>query len=153
MLIRGGQSGMMGRFSVKLNNLLFWIKAKMDERMVLLMAGSIVIMLYGDVVLGWIGSLLHYAIEVLELGLEHLIEATFHVSQRTAQILTAWTGLFLFLLLGWFIFRKTVSLFREWIALRSDRLNLHQTRISNRQRLAICASLLIAVILAIYFQF
>jgi len=144
---------MMGRVSVKLNNLLFWVKAKLDERVVLLLGGTIVMLLYGDVVLGLAGTILHYVIEVLELSLEHLIHSMLHVSRHTAQILTAWTGLFIFLALGWFIFRRVVNVLREWIALRWHGLNLYQTRVSTRQRLAICASLLIAVLLVIYLQF
>lgn len=143
---------MMGHIPVKLNNLLFWIKARLDERMSILIGGSIVMLFFGDVVVDWIGSLVHYAIEVLELGLEHLIELIFHVSQRTAQILTAWTGLFIFLALGWFIFRSVLNRFREWIALWSDDLNLYPTRTLNRRRLAIYASLLIVVLFVIYFQ-
>jgi hypothetical protein len=144
---------MMGRVSVKLNNLLFWIKAKLDERMVLLIGGTIVMLLYGDVVLELVGTILHYIIEVLELSLEHLIHSMFHVSRHTAQILTAWTGLFIFLVLGWFIFRRAVNVLREWIALRWDGLNLYQTRVSTRQRLAIYAGLLLAVLLVIYLEF
>jgi hypothetical protein len=121
--------------------------------MVALIAGSVVTVFFGDVVLGWIGSLLHYAIEVSERALEHLIEAIFHVSQRAAQTLTAWTGFFIFLALGWFIFRRMQAFLRDWMALKPDGLNLYQTRASSRHKLAIYAGMVLAVLLVIYFQF
>jgi len=142
---------MIGRGSVKLNNWLFLVKAKLDERVVLLIGGSVVMLLYGDVVVDWAGSILHYAIEVLELGLEHLIESIFHVSRRTAQILTAWTGLLIFLVLGWFIVRMAVNALRERITSWSG--SLSKARVLSRQRLAVYASLLIAVFFVFYLQF
>ncbi|HYE37319.1 MAG TPA: hypothetical protein VEB01_18110 [Methylocaldum sp.] len=119
--------------------------------MVLLIGGSVVMLLYGDVVVDWAGSILHYAIEVLELGLEHLIESIFHVSRRTAQILTAWTGLLIFLVLGWFIVRMAVNALRERITSWSG--SLSKARVLSRQRLAVYASLLIAVFFVFYLQF
>ncbi|WP_324877891.1 hypothetical protein [Methylocaldum sp.] len=136
---------------MKLNNWLFLVKAKLDERVVLLIGGSVVMLLYGDVVVDWAGSILHYAIEVLELGLEHLIESIFHVSRRTAQILTAWTGLLIFLVLGWFIVRMAVNALRERITSWSG--SLSKARVLSRQRLAVYASLLIAVFFVFYLQF
>ncbi len=121
--------------------------------MVALLIGIVVMLFFGDVVLGWIGTLLHYLIEVLELGLEHLIEAIFHVSQRAAQILTAWTGLFIFLILGWFVFRKVRALLRDWIALYVDGLNLYPSRRWFRHKPAVYAGMLAAVALVIFFQF
>lgn len=144
---------MIDRASVKLNNLLFLIKAKLDERMVLFAVGSVVIWLYGDVVLGWIGTILHYVIEVLELGLEHLIHSLFHVSRHTAQIMTAWTGLFIFLVLGWFVFRLAAKSLGKRIASWMDNLNRYQPAVPDRRKLAIYASLLTAVFFVLYLQF
>jgi hypothetical protein len=143
----------MRRVSVKLNNWLFWIKARLDERAVTLLAGVVVMLFLGDVVLGWIGTLLHYVIEVLELGLEHLIEAMFHVSQRAAQIVTAWTGLLIFLVLGWFVFRKMRAFVRDWIALKLDGLKLYSNRRSSRHKPSVYAGMLVTILLVIYFQF
>jgi len=60
-----------------------------------------VLLAFGGTLLPLLGHGLILCLEVLELLVEHLIESVFAVSPRTAQIITAWTGLFalLFILL------------------------------------------------------
>jgi hypothetical protein len=64
----------------------------------LIVPGLLLLFWYvGDVVLGFILHLIHIVIELGEMGVEHLLEAMFHVEGHTAQMLTAWTGLFIFI--------------------------------------------------------
>ena len=58
---------------------------------------------FGDVLLGTFLHALHVVIEVLEMGLEHLLEALFHLKGHDAQMATAWIGLGLILTLIAFI--------------------------------------------------
>ncbi len=49
---------------------------------------------------------LHTVIGVLELSIEHLVEMAFHVSRHTAQLITAWILLFMFLSLAIWLARR-----------------------------------------------
>ena len=60
----------------------------------------LVFWLFGGVILGTILHMLHILIEVLELALEHLLEALFHVEGHTAQMYTAWVGFTIFMMLA-----------------------------------------------------
>lgn len=51
-------------------------------------------------------AVLHAVIGVLELSIEHLVAEVFEVSRHTAQIITAWILLLLFLLLAGWLVRK-----------------------------------------------
>jgi hypothetical protein len=64
---------------------------------------------FGDAVLGFSLHLLHIVIEVLELGLEHLLESLFHLEGHAAQMWTAWIGLTLLMALGLFSYRHARS--------------------------------------------
>lgn len=49
---------------------------------------------------------LHAVVGVLELSIEHVVELAFHVSRHTAQLITAWILLLMFLLLAVWLARK-----------------------------------------------
>lgn len=49
-------------------------------------------LLYWDVLLDFLLHLLHIVIEYLELGLEGVLEALFHLEGHDAQMVTAWIG-------------------------------------------------------------
>jgi uncharacterized membrane protein YhaH (DUF805 family) len=66
---------------------------------VLFTAGALGLWHFGDVLLGTLLHALHVVIEVLEMGLEHLLEALFHLEGHDAQMATAWIGLALILIL------------------------------------------------------
>jgi len=69
-----------------------WLKPQ------LIVPGVLLLLWYlGDAILGFILHLIHIVIELGEMGVEHLLEAMFHVEGHTAQMLTAWTGLFIFI--------------------------------------------------------
>lgn len=55
--------------------------------------------IFGGTLLPLFGHGVLLCLEVLELLFEHFIESVFGVGPRTAQIITAWTGLFAFLIL------------------------------------------------------
>ncbi|MFM8444629.1 MAG: hypothetical protein ACKN9W_14985 [Methylococcus sp.] len=83
--------------------------------------GSLLVLAFwfhGDAILGFILHLLHIVIEILEMGLEHLLEYLFHLEGRDAQFWTAWTGLGAFIGLFYLIFRQThrrlSARFRSW---------------------------------------
>ena len=46
-------------------------------------------------------------VEILELGLEYLLESLFHVEGHTAQMYTAWIGVSLLIALTFFAYRHT----------------------------------------------
>jgi len=54
------------------------------------------------------GYLLHFLIGWLEVGLKHLVHWAFDVSRHTAQIITAWIGLFASLLLLVWLLRRFI---------------------------------------------
>lgn len=56
-----------------------------------------------------VGFVLHIVIGLVELGIEHLVDAIFDVPRHTAQLITAWTLLFIFLLLAVWRVRKGLS--------------------------------------------
>jgi hypothetical protein len=73
---------------------------------------------WGDALLGFSLHVLHIVIEILELGLEHLLESLFHLHGHTAQMWTAWIGLTLILTLCMFSYRQARRLlaahFHSW---------------------------------------
>ena len=85
---------------------------------VLFTLGALSLWHFGDVLLGTLLHALHVVIEVLEMGLEHLLEALFHLEGHDAQMATAWIGLALILTLIAFIGnrlrRAWRSRFQSW---------------------------------------
>ena len=70
----------------------FWLRPQLTVPVILLVFWHV-----GDAILSFILHLIHIVIELGEMAVEHLIEALFHVEGHTAQMLTAWTGLFIFI--------------------------------------------------------
>ena len=70
----------------------FWLRPQL-----IVPAFLLVFWYVGDAILGFILHLIHIVIELGEMAVEHLLEALFHVEGHTAQMLTAWTGLFIFI--------------------------------------------------------
>lgn len=81
-------------------------------------AALIALLVFGDAMLGLVLHLLFYVIEFLELGLEHLLEALFHLEGHEAQMFTAWIGAAAFLALGSYVYvwgaRSLRSRFQSW---------------------------------------
>lgn len=67
----------------------------------------LVLWFFWDTLLGVTLHGLHIVVEILELGLEHLLESLFHVEGHTAQMLTAWIGFCLLMALSFFAYRHT----------------------------------------------
>jgi hypothetical protein len=61
---------------------------------------------FGDTLLPLVGHGLHVLIEIIELTLEHLLEAAFGLSPRQAQTVLAWGGLMVVLFLSVQFIRK-----------------------------------------------
>lgn len=61
---------------------------------------------------------LHFALGSLELAIEHGLQSAFQVSRHTAQMMTAWLGLFVFLALFVWLYRKFVPRFLGILANR-----------------------------------
>lgn len=74
----------------------------------LLVAPDLLLFLLGQALhLVWL--VVHFCLGWLELGFKHLVQETFDVTRHTAQIITAWTGLFVFLALFVWFYRKFAS--------------------------------------------
>jgi len=58
-----------------------------------------VLVLFGDVLLPWLGHVLLLALEVVEATFDHFVESVFEVDSYTSQLITAWTGFFTFIFL------------------------------------------------------
>jgi hypothetical protein len=67
----------------------------------------LVLWFFWDTLLGVTLHGLHIVVEILELGLEHLLESLFHVEGHTAQMYTAWIGFSLLVALTLFAYRHT----------------------------------------------
>ena len=80
---------------------------------VLFTAGALGLWHFGDVLLGTLLHALHVVIEVLEMGLEHLLEALFHLEGHDAQMATAWIGLVLILILVTYIGKRLRQAWRS----------------------------------------
>ncbi|WP_133716387.1 hypothetical protein [Methylocaldum gracile] len=70
----------------------------------------LVIAFQGDAVFAFLLEGLHLFVEVVELASEHLLETHFGLSTRSAQMVTAWFGLVVFLGLSPFIIRKIMAI-------------------------------------------
>ena len=81
-----------------------------------LAAGMAVVLLYGDVLFSMAGTILHSLIEVLEMLLEHALEALFGVSGHTAQMLTAWIGAALLGVCAVVLWRRAARAVNEYMA-------------------------------------
>lgn len=81
-------------------------------------AALIALLAFGDALLGFVLHLLFYVVEILELGLEHLLESLFHLEGHEAQMFTAWTGAAAFMALGGYVYvrvaRSLRSRFQSW---------------------------------------
>ena len=80
---------------------------------VLFTAGALGLWHFGDVLLGTLLHALHVVIEVLEMGLEHLLEALFHLEGHDAQMAMAWIGLALILILVTYIGKRLRQAWRS----------------------------------------
>jgi hypothetical protein len=80
---------------------------------VLFTAGALGLWHFGDVLLGTFLHALHVVIEVLEMGLEHFLEALFHLEGHDAQMATAWIGLALILILVTYIGKRLRQAWRS----------------------------------------
>lgn len=80
---------------------------------VLFTAGALGLWHFGDVLLGTLLHALHVVIEVLEMGLEHFLEALFHLEGHDAQMATAWIGLALILILVTYIGKRLRQAWRS----------------------------------------
>jgi hypothetical protein len=91
----------------------FWLRPQLIVPALLL-----VFWYAGNFILGFILHLIHIVIELGEMGVEHLLEALLHVEGHTAQMFTAWTGLFVFIAFAKFlqilIRRYFIARFRTW---------------------------------------
>lgn len=74
----------------------------------------------GDAILGFILHLLHVLVEILELGLEHLLESLFHLEGHDAQVWTAWIGLGAFSVLIYLGYREVRRRLAEKFRSRGD---------------------------------
>jgi hypothetical protein len=86
--------------------------------------GLVSLFLFWDVFLSVAGSALHYLIEVLEMMVEHFLEAIFHLSTREAQVATAWIGLSIFSILAVILLRRTVRIVRKQAGMLKERLSM-----------------------------
>lgn len=75
-----------------------------------------VIVFFGDSLLHGIGTILHILIEVLEMALEHFLESAFGLHGHPAQMVTAWTGLTAFLILGFVLYRQARKSLQRYAA-------------------------------------
>ncbi len=85
--------------------------------------GSLLVLAFwfqGDAILGFTLHLLHVLIEILELGLEHLLESLFHLEGHDAQLCTAWIGLGAFMLLIFLVYRQVRRRLAEKFQSRGD---------------------------------
>lgn len=71
-----------------------------------LVGGFGILILFPDVVFHLLFEVLHIVIGTLELGLEHALHSALHVSRHTAQMLTAWIGLALLIVLLAWLYRR-----------------------------------------------
>ncbi|HWP01526.1 MAG TPA: hypothetical protein VNL74_13040 [Methylococcus sp.] len=76
-------------------------------RQVFAIATTVVLLIgFGDTLLPLVGHGLHVLVEIIELALEHLLEAAFGLSPRQAQTVLAWGGLMIVLFLSVHFIRK-----------------------------------------------
>lgn len=90
-----------------------------------LLGGLALLLVSPDMALFLIGQALHlvwlvahFCLGWLELGFKHLVQETFDVSRHTAQIITAWTGLFVFLALFVWLYRKFAPRLADFLSNR-----------------------------------
>lgn len=71
-----------------------------------LVGGLGILILFPDVVFHLLFEVLHIVIGTLELSLEHALHSALPVSRHTAQMLTAWIGLTLLIVLLAWLYRR-----------------------------------------------
>lgn len=81
-------------------------RPRFGGRNALLAAGLVVLIVFPDVVFHLLFQVLHVVIGWLELTLEHALQSALNVSRHTAQIMTAWIGLALLIVLLVWAYRK-----------------------------------------------
>jgi hypothetical protein len=80
------------------------------KKPIIIGAGLLILVFWGDVVLEWVGEILVILLETLELLTEELLEAMLALTPYQAQAVTAWLGFGVFSLLLVVVLRKLVGL-------------------------------------------
>lgn len=78
--------------------------------------GLLVLLIWGDMLLGLLLHGVELVLETLELLTEMFLETVFSVELYRAQAVTAWLGLGLFLLIMFFVGRRLMRRVRRWKA-------------------------------------
>ena len=82
-----------------------------NHRTALIVAALTILILFWNFIFSTTLHALFYLLEILELGLDDLLEALFQLELHTAQMYTAWMGLLTFMALGAYAYlRITKSL-------------------------------------------
>ena len=104
--------------AVRINSMVWSTSTIWSSPAMLYSALVLVLWFFGDAVLGVFLHLLHIVIEILELGLEHLLESLFHLEGHAAQMWTAWIGFTLILMLCifsyWHACNVLTAKFQSW---------------------------------------
>lgn len=83
------------------------------KKFVAFAAGAVALILFGDKIVPAVGHLLFLALEVLESLMDHALETIFDLDPWTAQLITAWTGFFVFLVILVSAVRRLLSFYRD----------------------------------------
>lgn len=75
--------------------------------------GGTALILFGDTLIPLVGHMLLLCLEVLEATFDHFVESVFHVDSWTSQLITAWTGFFVFLIILAFAVRWVRRMYRD----------------------------------------
>ncbi|MGX2039666.1 hypothetical protein ACWJKU_05960 [Methylocaldum sp. MU1018] len=104
------------------------------KKAVVVGAGLLVLILWGDVLLHLLITAIELVLETIELVTEHVLEALLEVTPYEAQAITAWLGfglLILFLVLGFKKLNKIVqqakSTVPTWWQGQKERVHLNRT--------------------------
>jgi hypothetical protein len=66
---------------------------KYGSRAVWISIVSIVLILFGDILVPKLGYILHLIFESIAYGMEHLLQVNFDLTPRQAELIVAWTGI------------------------------------------------------------
>lgn len=78
--------------------------------------GLLILLIWGDMLLGLLLHGVELVLETLELLTEMFLETVFSVELYRAQAVTAWLGLGIFLLIMFFVGRRLIRRARHWKA-------------------------------------
>ncbi|MGZ8247706.1 hypothetical protein, partial [Methylomagnum sp.] len=78
--------------------------------------GLLILLIWGDMLLGLLLHGVELVLETLELLTEMFLETVFSVELYRAQAVTAWLGLGLFVLLMVFVVKRLIRRVRHWKA-------------------------------------